>query len=161
MKIESIQIPPPVDEAGLVNEPGALAWVLDEDAEALRDSLEWVSAGEKVKDLRQGWLKTGPVDKALADELEHRFQTAIQVFFDRRKVFQADKKAMASRVQNRYRDLIQQAEALKESDQFETTSRQLKQLQQAWREVNGTLPKKQASELWTRFRAANNHFFAN
>ena len=37
MKIESIQIPPPVDEAGLVNEPGALAWVLDDDAEALRD----------------------------------------------------------------------------------------------------------------------------
>ena len=130
-----------------------------QEAEALRDSVEWVSAGEKVKDLRQGWLKTGPVDKARADELENQFQHAIQVFFDRRKVFQADKKAMASRVQNRYRDLIQQAEVLKNSDQFETTSRQLKQLQQAWREVNGTLPKKQASELWTRFRAANNHFF--
>lgn len=129
------------------------------EAETLRESVEWVSAGEKVKDLRQGWLKTGPVDKALIDDLEHRFQTAIQVFFDRRKVFQADKKAMTNRVQTRYRDLIQQAENLKNSDQFETTSRQLKQLQQAWREVNGTLPKKQASELWTRFRAANNYFF--
>ncbi|GAC1368821.1 MAG: hypothetical protein NVS3B25_01450 [Hymenobacter sp.] len=129
------------------------------EAEALRDSVEWVSASEKVKDLRQGWLKTGPVDKAMAEELEHRFQTAIQVFFDRRKAFQADKKSMTSRVQTRYRDLIQQAENLKNSDQFEATSRQLKQLQQAWREVNGTLPKKQASELWTRFRAANNHFF--
>ena len=130
-----------------------------QEAEALRDSVEWVSAGEKVKDLRQGWLKTGPVDKVMADELEYRFQTAIQVFFDRRKVFQADKKAMTNRVQIRYRDLIQQAETFKNSDQFETTSRQLKQLQQAWREVNGSLPKKQASELWTRFRAANNHFF--
>ncbi|MDO7850940.1 DUF349 domain-containing protein [Hymenobacter convexus] len=130
-----------------------------QDAEALADTVEWVSASEKVKDLRQGWLKTGPVDKALADELESRFQTAIQEFFDRRKAFQSDKKAMTLRVQNRYRDLIQQAENLKNSDQFETTSRQLKQLQQAWREVNGTLPKKQASELWTRFRAANNHFF--
>ena len=36
------------------------------EAEALRESVEWVSAGEKVKDLRQGWLKTGPVDKAQA-----------------------------------------------------------------------------------------------
>jgi hypothetical protein len=121
--------------------------------------VEWISASEKVKDLRQGWLKTGPVDKEMTEELEHRFQTAIQVFFDRRKAFQADKKAMTSRVQNRYRELIQQAENLKNSDQFEATSRQLKQLQQAWREVNGSLPKKQASELWTRFRAANNHFF--
>ncbi|HEX8330687.1 MAG TPA: DUF349 domain-containing protein [Hymenobacter sp.] len=130
-----------------------------QEAEALRDSVEWVSASEKVKDLRQGWLKTGPVDKEMTDELEHRFQSAIQVFFDRRKAFQADKKAMTNRVQTRYRDLIQQAETLKNSDQFEIASRQLKQLQQAWREVNGTLPKKQASELWTRFRAANNHFF--
>ena len=129
------------------------------EAEALRDSVEWVSAGEKVKDLRQGWLKTGPIDKALTDELEADFQAAIQAFFDRRKAFQADKKAMTSRVQTRYRDLIQQAENLKNSDQFETTSRQLKLLQQAWREVNGTLPKKLASELWTRFRAANNYFF--
>ncbi|MBJ6107604.1 DUF349 domain-containing protein [Hymenobacter sp. BT523] len=130
-----------------------------QEAEALRDSVEWVSASEKVKDLRQGWLKTGPVDKAMTDELETRFQAAIQEFFDRRKAFQSDKKAMVARVQNRYRELIQQAENLKNSDQFEATSRQLKQLQQAWREVNGTLPKKQASELWTRFRAANNHFF--
>lgn len=134
-----------------------LGFILE--AEALRDSIEWVSASEKVKDLRQGWLKTGPVDKARAEELETRFQTAIQVFFDRRKAFQSDKKAMTARIQGRYLDLIQQAESLKNSEQYETTSRQLKQLQQAWREVNGTLPKKQASELWTRFRAANNHFF--
>ena len=129
------------------------------EAETLSESVEWISAGEKVKDLRQGWLKTGPVDKAQADELEARFQDAIQVFFDRRKAFQSDKKAMSSRVQTRYRDLIAQAEDLKNSDQFESTSRQLKLLQQAWRDVNGTLPKKLASELWTRFRAANNHFF--
>lgn len=128
-------------------------------AEALSESVEWVSASEKVKDLRQGWLKTGPVDKALAEGLEARFQAAIQVFFDRRKSFQADKKAMTGRAIIRYRDLIQQTENLKNSDQFETTSRQLKVLQQSWRDVNGTLPKKQASELWTRFRAANNHFF--
>ena len=130
-----------------------------QEAEALRDTIEWVSASEKVKDLRQGWLKTGPVDKAMTEQLESRFQAAIQEFFDRRKAFQSDKKAMVNRVQNRYRDLIQQAEDLKNSDQFENTSRQLKLLQQAWREVNGALPKKQASELWTRFRAANNHFF--
>ncbi|MBO2008512.1 DUF349 domain-containing protein [Hymenobacter negativus] len=130
-----------------------------QEAETLRDSIEWISASEKVKDLRQGWLKTGPVDKAMTDELERRFQAAIQEFFDRRKAFQSDKKAMTMRVQTRYRDLIQQAEALKNSDQFETTSRQLKQLQQAWREVNGNLPKKQASEFWIKFRAANNHFF--
>ena len=132
---------------------------LIQEAEALRDTVEWVTASEKVQDLRQGWLKTGPVEKELTDELETRFQNAVQVFFDRRKAFQADKKAMSNRSLNRYKELIRQAEELQNSSQFETASRQLKALQQAWREVGGSLPRKQAGELWTRFRAANNHFF--
>jgi hypothetical protein len=132
---------------------------LIEQAEALRDTVEWISASETVKELRQGWLKTGPVDKALTEGLESRFHGAVQDFFDRRKAFQSDRKALVRRTVERYRDLVNQAEALKESDQFEATSRQLKLLQTAWREVNGNLPKKQAAELWTKFRAANNHFF--
>lgn len=128
-------------------------------AEALRDTEDWLTASETVKDLRQAWLKTGPVDKALTEELEGRFHGAVQEFFDRRKAFQTDRKALARRTVERYRDLVNQAEALKNSDQFEATSRQLKQLQTSWREINGTLPKKQAAELWTKFRAANNHFF--
>jgi hypothetical protein len=99
------------------------------------------------------------VDKELTDELENRFHGAVQLFFDRRKAFQTDRKALARRTVDRYRELVYQAENLKNSDQFEATSRQLKVLQTAWREVNGNLPKKQAAELWTKFRAANNHFF--
>ena len=132
---------------------------LIEQAEALRESVEWLAASETVKELRQAWLKTGPVDKALTPQLEERFHGAVQEFFDRRKAFQSDRKALARRTVERYRELVSQAEALKNSDQFEAVSRQLKQLQMAWREVNGNLPKKQAAELWTRFRAANNHFF--
>jgi hypothetical protein len=132
---------------------------LIQQAEELSDSEDWISASEKVKELRQAWLKTGPVDKELTEELEGRFHGAVQLFFDRRKAFQTDRKALARRTVDRYRELVNQAEALKNSDQFEATSRQLKQLQTAWRDVNGNLPKKQAAELWTKFRAANNHFF--
>ncbi len=132
---------------------------LIQQAEELSNSIEWISASEEVKELRQAWLKTGPVDKELTEELENRFHGAVQLFFDRRKAFQTDRKALVRRTVDRYRELVNQAETLKNSDQFEATSRQLKQLQTAWRDVNGNLPKKQAAELWTKFRAANNHFF--
>jgi hypothetical protein len=132
---------------------------LIQQAEELSNSIEWITASEDVKELRQAWLKTGPVDKELTEELEGRFHGAVQLFFDRRKAFQTDRKALARRTVDRYRELVNQAETLKNSDQFEATSRQLKQLQTAWRDVNGNLPKKQAAELWTKFRAANNHFF--
>lgn len=132
---------------------------LIQEAEALRDSIDWQTAGEKLQELRQAWIKTGPVEKHLTDELENRFREAVDQFFVRKKEFLADKKAMSNRVVDKYRDLIRKSEALQNSEEFEETTRQLKQLQQDWKEVGGSLPRKQANELWTRFRAAHNHFF--
>ncbi|GAB2459132.1 hypothetical protein GCM10011375_08780 [Hymenobacter qilianensis] len=132
---------------------------LIQEAEALRDSIDWQTAGEKLQELRQAWIKTGPVEKHLTEELENRFREAVDQFFVRKKEFLADKKAMSNRVVDKYRDLIRKSEAIQNSEDYEETTRQLKQLQQDWKEVGGSLPRKQANELWTRFRAAHNHFF--
>ncbi|MCC2545918.1 DUF349 domain-containing protein [Hymenobacter sp. BT175] len=132
---------------------------LIKEAEELASTVDWVAAVEKIKELRAAWIKTGPVDKQLTDELETRFQGALDHFFARKKEFQADKKSMANRVVDKYRELIHKSEALQNSNDFEDTTRQLKELQSAWKEVGGSLPRKQANELWTRFRAAHNHFF--
>ncbi|MFD2784935.1 DUF349 domain-containing protein [Hymenobacter rubripertinctus] len=132
---------------------------LIQEAEALRDTYDWQEGTEKLKDLRQGWIKTGPVDKHLIEELEARFQAATDEFFARKKEFLAEKKAMTNRVYDQYKDLIHKSEGLQNSTEFEDTTRKLKQLQQAWKDIEGTLPRKQANDLWTRFRAAHNHFF--
>ncbi|WP_045687179.1 DUF349 domain-containing protein [Hymenobacter sp. AT01-02] len=132
---------------------------LIQEVEALADTIDWQAGSEKIKDLRQGWIKTGPVEKHLIDELEARFQAAVDTFFAHKKEFLAEKKAMTNRVYDRYKELIHKSEALQNSNEFEETTRKLKQLQQEWKEIDGSLPRKQANDLWTRFRAAHNHFF--
>ncbi|SNC77249.1 protein of unknown function [Hymenobacter gelipurpurascens] len=132
---------------------------LIQETEELAETIDWQEGTEKIKDLRQGWIKTGPVEKHLTDELEARFQAAVDAFFARKKEFLAEKKAMVNRVYDRYKELIHKSEALQNSNEFEETTRKLKQLQQDWKEVGGSLPRKQANDLWTRFRAAHNHFF--
>ncbi|TGE20563.1 DUF349 domain-containing protein [Hymenobacter aquaticus] len=132
---------------------------LIQETEALRDTIDWQEAGDKLKDLRQAWIKTGPVEKQITEELETRFRDAVEEFFVRKKDFMAQKKAMTNRVFDKYKELIHKSEALQNSDDFEGTTAKLKQLQQDWKEVGGSLPRKQANELWTRFRAAHNHFF--
>ncbi|AYA37783.1 DUF349 domain-containing protein [Hymenobacter oligotrophus] len=132
---------------------------LIEEAESLRDTIDWQAGGEKLKELRQAWIKTGPVSKELTDEMETRFQAAIEDFYVRKKAFQADKKAMTNRAFEKYKSLIHKSEALQNSDDWEGTTAQLKQLQQEWKEVGGSLPRKTANDLWTRFRAAHNRFF--
>ena len=128
-------------------------------AQALHDTVDWMGAGLQVKELRKSWLQTGPVDKDLTEDLENQFQAALQLFFDRRKAYQVEKKQQAGRALARYRELLAEAETLKTSEAFETASRQLKQLQTEWREVKGSINKRTAADLWTKFRAANNLFF--
>ncbi|AIZ62885.1 ribonuclease [Hymenobacter sp. DG25B] len=132
---------------------------LIKEVEALHDTVDWQGAADTIKELRQAWIKTGPVEKQLIEELDARFHDAVEGFFAKRKQFQAEKKAMTNRVYDKYKELIHKSEALKNSTEFEETTRKLKQLQQDWKEVDGSLPRKQANELWTRFRAAHNHFF--
>ncbi|TGE13498.1 DUF349 domain-containing protein [Hymenobacter elongatus] len=132
---------------------------LIQEMEALHDTIDWQAAGDQLKDLRQAWIKTGPVDKQLTEELEARFHEAVEEFFVRKKDFIAQKKAMTNRVYDKYKELIHKSEALQNTEDFDNTTAKLKQLQQEWKEVGGSLPRKQANELWTRFRAAHNHFF--
>ncbi|UYZ58174.1 DUF349 domain-containing protein [Hymenobacter latericus] len=132
---------------------------LIEEAESLHDTIDWQAGGEKLKELRQAWIKTGPVSKELTDEMETRFQAAIEDFYVRKKAFQADKKAMTNRAFEKYKSLIHKSEALQNSEDWEGTTAQLKQLQQEWKDVGGSLPRKTANDLWTRFRAAHNRFF--
>lgn len=132
---------------------------LIQEAEVLRDSIEWQETTDRLKDLRGTWIKTGPVEKELTDEIEERFRAAVEGFFERKKNFFEDKKKMQNRIYDKYRDLISQSVSLQNSEDWEGTTAKLKQLQNQWKEVGGTLPRKTMTRLWTDFRKAHNHFF--
>lgn len=132
---------------------------LIKEAEELQDSIEWKETSEKLKELRSTWIKTGPVDKDLTEEIEERFKTPIEAFFERKKNFFEDKKRMQNHAYEKYRDLIRQSVALQNSEDWEGTTARLKQLQNQWKEIDSSLPRKVTSKLWTDFRKAHNHFF--
>ncbi|TXK52806.1 DUF349 domain-containing protein [Pontibacter qinzhouensis] len=133
---------------------------LIQEAEALQESIEWKETSDKMKDLRATWIKTGPVDKEVTEEIEERFRTVLEAFFERKKNFFLDKKQMQNRAYEKYRSLINRSVALQNSEEWEATTIKLKQLQNEWKEVvSGTLSRKAVTNLWTEFRKAHNHFF--
>ncbi|MER2997278.1 DUF349 domain-containing protein [Pontibacter populi] len=132
---------------------------LIQEAEALQDSIEWKEASDQLKELRSTWIKTGPVDKDLTEEIEERFKAPIEAFFERKKNFFEDKKRMQNYAYDKYKDLIRQSIALQNSDDWENTTAKLKQLQNQWKEIDSSLPRKVTSKLWLDFRKAHNHFF--
>jgi hypothetical protein len=137
----------------------ALKISLIQEAEALQESIDWKEASDKLKELRTTWIKTGPVEKELTDEIEERFRVPIDTFFERKKNFFEDKKRMQNHAYDKYKDLIRQSIALQNSDDWENTTAKLKQLQNQWKEIDSSLQRKVISKLWTDFRKAHNHFF--
>ncbi|MHC2993614.1 ribonuclease, partial [Pontibacter sp. HJ8] len=132
---------------------------LIQEAEALQESVEWKETSDKMKDLRATWIKTGPVEKDLTDEIEERFKAALEGFFERKKSFFNDKKQMQNRTYDRYKELIARSVALQNSDDWEVTTAKLKELQNQWKLIGGSLPRATTNRLWTDFRRAHNHFF--
>ena len=55
--------------------------------------------------------------------------------------------------------LIEQAEALKDSTEWKKTADKFIELQKQWKEI-GAVPRKKSEQLWKRFRAACDAFFA-
>ncbi len=132
---------------------------LIEEAEALQNSIDWKGTTEKLKELRQNWIKTGPIDKGLTEEIEERFRNAVETFFKRKKEFFEDKQNMLNRTLEKYRALIAESEVLKHSEDWEGTTKKLKELQNQWKAVGGNLPRKTSTDLWNTFRKAHNFFF--
>ncbi|MBB6609407.1 DUF349 domain-containing protein [Pontibacter sp. Tf4] len=78
---------------------------------------------------------------------------------DSKKNFFEDKKRMQNYAYDKYKDLIRQSIALQNSEDWEGTTAKLKQLQNQWKDIDSSLPRKVTSKLWTDFRKAHNHFF--
>ena len=55
--------------------------------------------------------------------------------------------------------LCEAAEALKTSTEWKKTAQQLQELQRQWKEI-GAVPYRNSDEVWKRFRAACDEFFA-
>jgi hypothetical protein len=66
---------------------------------------------------------------------------------------------MQNRTYDRYKDLIARSVALQNSDDWEVTTAKLKELQNQWKQIGGSLPRATTNRLWTDFRRAHNHFF--
>jgi hypothetical protein len=140
--------------ANLVKKEALVAQV-----EALKDSTEWKDTSEAVKKLQEEWKAIGYVDKEKGDEVWKRFRAACDHFFDRRA--QNDKSRDEERVANQARKeaLIARIEGLASSTEWRQAADAIKAAQEDW-QATGPAPRAVADELWRRFRAACDTFFA-
>jgi hypothetical protein len=129
--------------------------LLCERAEALKGSTEWKTTTEALKALQAQWKAIGPAGKtrAEADEVWQRFRTACDAFFERRKAaFAVEDEKRAANLKKK-EAILARAEALADGDEVADPDQVIRGLMTEWKQV-GHVPREQADDLWSRFRAA-------
>ncbi|WP_442267136.1 DUF349 domain-containing protein [Tenacibaculum sp. ZS6-P6] len=119
---------------------------------------DWQKSIREVEALRKEYFNAGklPYNKSETvwqklKEATKRFNTAKNTFYKQEKSSQTDnlKKKM---------ELVELAESLKDSEDWETTTNTMKRIQSDWKKI-GHVPRKYSDEIWNRFKAACNAFF--
>jgi hypothetical protein len=119
---------------------------------------EWNQKTKDVQALQKRWESVGPMPREKAKQTNKQFWASFKQFFAHKGEF--FKKLDAQREDNlkKKEALLEQAEQLKESTDWQKTANVLKGLQRAWKEI-GPVPEKQRNEIYKKFKAACDTFF--
>ncbi|MDZ7776697.1 MAG: DUF349 domain-containing protein [Bacteroidales bacterium] len=120
---------------------------------------DWLNATDRIDELFQLWRRIGRAPGKQNDEVWSRFKTTIDKFYSTKKLFFKELKDHQKENYNKKMEIIEnQAEALKESEDWKGTKNELINLQKKWKAI-GPVPRKHSEKMWKRFRGACDYFF--
>jgi hypothetical protein len=129
------------------------------EAEQLAAGNDWRHADEQMRALVERWKGLGRLDRKTDDALWARLATARSTVQRRRRVHFAELEEKRKQAQARKTELVAEAEKLVESTSWGPTTTRFRELMNEWKAAGGA-PKAAEAELWSRFRAAQDAFFA-
>ncbi len=127
-------------------------------AEIPQNHKQWQEKIKEVEALRETFYKIGYVPKKYREEIWSEFKTIVKDFNKQKNNFYKSLKELQKENLDKKMKLIQIAEELKESDEWETATQKFKEIQEEWKKI-GHVPRKYSEKIWQEFRAACNHYF--
>ena len=126
----------------------------------IANASEWTTLSKEIEALQAEWRTIGFATKKENQKIYDRFRAACDKFFERKRDYYTSIKDNMNENLEKKQAIIEQAEALKSSTEWKKATDQFISLQKQWKEI-GAVPRKKSEQLWKRFRAACDEFFAN
>jgi len=130
-----------------------------EEAETYKESNEWKETSEIFKELKLKWLKTGPVEKELEEEINEKFQNILDVFYGNRKNYFDGLALQAEQNIKVYESLLEQAREAHDMADVKTAFEISKKIQKEWK-ISGRVPASKRQPIWDEFSKLNNRIFS-
>ncbi len=129
------------------------------ESERLARSSDWKTAGERFRSIAVEFRAVTGVDRRTDADLWKRATAAREEFNQRRTAHFAALDQQRAQSRQRKEAIVAEAEALVDSTEWSATGAHYRALMNQWKSA-GRAPRDIEDELWARFRAAQDAFFA-
>ena len=132
--------------------------VADEEARAKWAAKQWEAASNKVQELQNEWRKIGFAPKKFNQSIYEEFRNLCNAFYKAKTAhFKGLRDELSTNLEKK-RSLVQRAQELAESQDWNNTADAIRALQAEWKTV-GPIARKYSDELWQQFTTACDTFF--
>ncbi|WP_339662420.1 DUF349 domain-containing protein [uncultured Polaribacter sp.] len=119
---------------------------------------DWQKSINEIERLRKEYFDAGKLPYSKSEEVWQKFKKATKKFNAAKNVFYKQEKNGQQENLEQKIALIEYAESIKDSDDWEMATNGMKKVQADWKKI-GHVPRKFSDDIWKRFKAACNHYF--
>jgi hypothetical protein len=119
---------------------------------------DWQKSINEIEKLRKDYFSAGKLPYSKSEEVWQKFKKATKKFNAAKNVFYKQEKNGQQENLEQKIALIEYAESIKDSDDWEMATNAMKKVQSDWKKI-GHVPRKFSDDIWKRFKAACNHYF--
>lgn len=113
---------------------------------------------KQLEALRESFFAAGKVPQKDNVKTWDAFKTAVRSFNRNKNAFYKNLKKDQDDNLTKKRALLEVAHSLKDSEEYEDATTEMKRIQNEWKQI-GHVPRKYSDKIWKEFKAACNHYF--
>ncbi|CAL2104454.1 Chromosome segregation protein [Tenacibaculum sp. 190130A14a] len=119
---------------------------------------DWQKSITEIESLRQKYFDIGKLPYSKSEAVWQQFKEATKKFNAAKNAFYKSEKSAQSTNLKKKMELVELAESLKDSEDWDETTNTMKRIQSDWKKI-GHVPRKYSDDIWNRFKGACNHYF--
>ncbi|MBS9773671.1 MAG: DUF349 domain-containing protein [Tenacibaculum sp.] len=119
---------------------------------------DWQKSIKDIEALRKKYFDLGKLPYNKSEAVWQKLKKATQKFNSLKNAFYKEEKTVQNDNLNKKKKLIELAESLKDSEDWDKTTDTMKRIQADWRKI-GHVPHKFSDTIWKQFKDACNYYF--
>ena len=147
-----------IHEQNLVVKDEIIAKITAISNEVVKDHKSLQNQIKVIEELRNEFFKAGKVPQKLNEKTWSKFKEAVRQFNRNKNAFYKNLKKDQQENLDKKRALLELAIGLKDSDDWDVATQEMKRIQNEWKKI-GHVPRKYSDKIWKEFKSACNHYF--